>query len=242
MTKAKQYVPHTYAEVLAYADKTQTGINSEKDSVSGYLLQLASSCKEPDQFQAGCESAENERRANISKKAEKEKLSKADRQAMLRLPGCWTDPKSKILRGWLDFGMVPSEFPTFSKFQAKKKDLSKAKKEAQQAHMGGGNTQGPSVAEQQAGSAKLVGAFGNDVTGILFGSLIERIAKLGSEVQEEIAVSLEAIVMRFEAVAPVEGDTFVDNDRDALDALEDEQIAQSIAGQHPEDERETAVN
>lgn len=228
MAKTKEkHVPSNYAEVLAYADRIQKGINSEKDSVAGYLLMLAANSNDAEHFQAGCESAENDRRAAISKKLADSKLNKAERKAQLRLPSCWSNPKSVILRGWLDFGMVPKEFQSFSEFQLAKTDKAKALKQAQQANQGGGDQSSTVKAE---GAKDALAAMSGSITAVLFTPLIERISKLTTEFQQEIAHELDTLISGLEGVIRV--DEVVEQgevDESALDELEQ---AQMQAAQH----------
>lgn len=234
MSKPK-HVPSTYAEVLAYADRTQQGINSEKDSVAGYLMQLASVCKDPDHFATGCEAAENDRRAIISKKSADQKLGKADRKAALRLPACWSQPKSDILRGWNDFGMVPKEYGTYYAFMVEKKRISKEKKAAQQGNTGGGDT---THANGATGAKDALRAMDGSITAILFEPLLSRIAKMSGEMQENIAHALEAIVIRFEQVVSDEVET--QGDDNALDELEAAQVVGAIIGHEADENRAQA--
>lgn len=201
----------TYASVLAEADKAQSVIEGKRETVAQHLLQLASTCSTPEQFEAGCASAEQNRKQRLTEIAADKGLSKAERKRMTRLPAAWSNAKSIILRGWEDYGLIPNDFETFSQFKDSKTKMVKDSKDTAR-KLSGGKVESSSIIE-------------GDITSVLFGEVMGRIRKLPGDVQEEIALHLEELVSKYEPSQEVQDDDSV-SDQEALEAAQQAAVNQ----------------
>lgn len=177
----------TFAAVLAAADKAQSVISGKVEQVAQALLALASSMSTPDQFDAGCVNAESQRKARLTEIAADKALTKAERKAMTKLPSAWSNAKSVLLRGWMDYGLIPNDHETFSSFKNAKIEATKANK-----------PESISKKDKDVADSITETMEKGSITTALYGELITRIAKLPTEVQEEIALELDSIVSTFE--------------------------------------------
>ena len=180
----------TFATVLAMADKAQSVISGKVEQVAQALLALASGMSTPDQFEAGCQSAETARKARMTEIAADKGLSKKDRKAFVKLPSAWSNAKSILLRGWEDHGLIPNDFETFSQYKDAKDGAVKATKVKV--------TKGESAGADEGADAITERMEKGSITEVLFGDLMTRVAALPSETQEIIAAELDSIVSQFE--------------------------------------------
>lgn len=201
----------TFASILALADKAQTVISGKVEQVSQALLTLASGLTSPEQFEAGCVSAETARKARLTEIAADKGLSKKERKAFVKLPSAWSNAKSVLLRGWEDYGLIPNDYETFSQYKDAKGEAVKAAKGPK--HRATTDKASADVVEQMEQGS---------ITQVLFSDLLKRIATLSSESQELIADELETIVSSFEGKKEVQADTMSD-----MDALESAQHLQA---------------
>lgn len=202
----------TFHSVLLEADQAQEVISGKLNVVGAHLFTLAQGMSTPDQFEAGCEAAESARRQVLSEKSVEEGLTKKQRKDRLRLPGAWSNAKSVLLRGWMDHGLIPNDYETYSQYKDAKADSVKASK----VKVTNETSEETTDAAKDAISA--VGKEGS-VTAVLFGDIFSRIAALPTEIQEEISLHLDELVAKYE------GNT--SQDADIMEALENEQIRQA---------------
>jgi len=172
----------TFNSVLAEADNAQKVISGKQESVAQHLFILAQGCTSADQFESGCAAAESARKTRLTEKAANAGMAKKERQAYVRLPGAWSNAKSVILRGWEDFGLIPNDSESYSQYKELKTQAVKARKSPKKSmEQGEGGENGVDVEIQRAKS----------VTEVLFNDLLDRVAKLPTEVQEEIISKYE---------------------------------------------------
>ncbi len=195
----------TFAVVLAHADKADQVINGKREQVAQELLALASGLSTPEQFEAGCASAESQRKSRILEQSADKGLTKKERKAAVRLPASWSNAKSILLRGWEDHGLIPNDYETFSQYKEAKAEAVKLAK---------GDVQ-KKVASVTDGADGYEMMENGSVTAVFFGPLLEQIKQFPSEVQEEIALELEGIISKFH--------------KSDVDELEEAQIQQAVS-------------
>lgn len=167
----------TFDEVLERADLYESSSRLAGAGIAGDFMRIAQTQQKVDQYLKEVNAAEVRRAARIKESlAKRPDVTESEARLMLRLPGVWTNTKSKIKRMWVDFKTHPRKFDTFSQLSmelnAKQKgrrarDLSKT----------------PSV--------------------LVLRELMKRVMKLPEGERVEIAGKVEAMVTKFEAEAIV---------------------------------------
>lgn len=174
--------PTSVFEILSRADRFRATEEKHKVSVIGWMMLLAKSRPQRDQFEAECAAAESRRRDAIKERAKREGLDDAGTRELLKLPGTYRTAKSTILAVW-ETGHHPSEFGTWYELRKFYNEYQEQQKSAKP-------------------TAEPTKAFGHEMKDSelvsLYRSNFERMIKLSEASQREILEGLSQVIRKYE--------------------------------------------
>lgn len=119
----------TFDEVLIRADLYESSSRLAGAGIAGDFMRIAQTCQKVDQYVKEVNAAEVRRAARIKESlAKRPDVTESEARLMLRLPGVWTNTKSKIKRMWVDFKTNPRKFETFSQLSMELNSKQKARR------------------------------------------------------------------------------------------------------------------